>query len=1817
MLQQNRNAGELQLNAADLACARQLLESHKESKDPGPMYDFLISKEDRYATLANGVARGNSIAGGMAIHYLESVAASHNQPITEGQLNDIRFAMAHGYLDMQQIRLDGSVGTIYGDINHKQAALFHKIVFEKFGLPPEAWTLDPVFKAIDEKSRPVYWEQVLNAAGKPVEELKLSVDTYQKMALSSKLAPDEIQKSSQEWFARVDSPSGYWALGKSATSQLFTTPDETPIAIPQCNIDINITPTPQATQRITDEDQVQRDVTNGYLVNKPTHSLSFTDGSLDKTDFASVQMGSIASGGIRPGEIQLDPNMQPSRYLSEYYLERPRYILPETGLFDAATLNGLSAQTTINTYVDPLLLDLTGSGVKMTGLREGVLFDTDNSGTLKRTGWAGPNTGMLVVDNGSGKIENISQMYSEYYVGAAGVEGQPGEKRYQDGFAALASEDRDSNGVIDIDDPIWHKLRIWHDYSPNGIVDPGELKRLDSWRISQINLKATAAGHDDRHGNRVMARSIFMMNGKLREVLAVNFVSSPVSNTIIKRDDNGAFIRSVSGAVATTAYIQLGNKKASLSADELAVNNIYGGNQDDTLTASKAGSWLAGRGGSNTYKGGAGNDVFVISASDVPSHIQGNGGRDTVLISGDKGVALNMARSGITLAQGGDGDDIIVSGGDRGVFIKGGNGNSTLVGGGGNDVLSGGRGKNHIVGGSGKAVIYAGPQGDTIYASEQGSIIHAGGGADRIFGNKRNDVIVAGKGDALIDGGGGINVVVLHGSYADYTFTRTENGYQVKDKVAGRDGTLTLKNIQKLDFADISAVELGANTIIPLNDILIYGDGSPISRSQNTRIPAQAVLGNDFRFNTEAPLVIANVSDAIGGTVQLKDEGDVLFIPDSTFTGMMSFNYEVKSVEGDSALSVLDLSSGESATMRATVVMRSADIPHDPLFTQQTYLNEINVIPVWLDYTGKGVRIGQFEPGGEFATAPEIFDIQHPDLVANVDPHWLATQKKTGELPDEISNHASMVAGVMVAAKNQVGGVGVAYEARLGGHYLSNDGADLTTLGKMSSYDVVNHSWGFKYEFAISNVASGMINLANTLNLTLHYAAANGRGGLGTIIVTTGGNQRKQGGSTQGSLMSNSRFAIQVAAMNSKADLSTLQTNTTPFSNRGASLLVSAPGSHILSSSQQITAERGAVFGAQYSRQQGTSFAAPIVSGITALMLQANPNLGYRDVQQILALSARRVSDPSTQWRTNNARNWNGGGMHVSHDYGFGAVDARAAVRLAESWMDQKTDANQQVLAANHQFSAGKPLSGGETRAASLFLRGDLDVEQVEVDFSAHVGRLGDLTLTLVSPNGTKSILLDRTGKKATSSSSQEDTGSQLSGDFHHTFMSTLQRGENSGGMWRLVVKSAENGLPVELKKWSIRLFGNPVSRDDTYFYTDEFATLATQSPTRASLHDAIDGVAGGRNTLNMAAMSGNVRANLLTGKASLGGELLTLHSPESIHNLISGDGNDILTAGRESSVLDGGRGLNLLEGVSGKEVFVVRKRANGIDWIANFDADKREIIQLVGFAEKRFGALQLKQEGKDVRVQLADNQHILIKNKQITALKDHHFHFEDSFAPPAGYFDSSMRINTSALKRPTVLDNLAVPKQTGIMLNGGGGGVSLSFVDNKMAASLVGKVYQRENAKPALFVVMRQEGRSAYGNAVRGFRHGIDKIDLSAVAIRHFSELTLIKRRSMVIDGLALIQGVDIKSAVQGPEGKNIEFAYLDGLDVEHLDAGDFIFADAEAMLSDSPFGRDDMSQLINITPDFEHSTRAYETVFSPPKTLQRLAHILTASPC
>ena len=115
---------------------------------------------------------------------------------------------------------------------------------------------------------------------------------------------------------------------------------------------------------------------------------------------------------------------------------------------------------------------------------------------------------------------------------------------------------------------------------------------------------------------------------------------------------------------------------------------------------------------------------------------------------------------------------------------------------------------------------------------------------------------------------------------------------------------------------------------------------------------------------------------------------------------------------------ITDIATGQTAPMKGTVWLKTADVPTDALATDEWYLSDANILPVWKDYTGKGVRIGQFEPGGNFSTTREVLDYRHPDLAPNIDANWLAEASagnRAGEGADgNYSTHATLV-----AAKNR------------------------------------------------------------------------------------------------------------------------------------------------------------------------------------------------------------------------------------------------------------------------------------------------------------------------------------------------------------------------------------------------------------------------------------------------------------------------------------------------------------------------------------------------------------------------------------------------------------------------------------------------------------------------------------------------------------------------------------------------------------------------------------------------------------------------------
>lgn len=318
----------------------------------------------------------------------------------------------------------------------------------------------------------------------------------------------------------------------------------------------------------------------------------------------------------------------------------------------------------------------------------------------------------------------------------------------------------------------------------------------------------------------------------------------------------------------------------------------------------------------------------------------------------------------------------------------------------------------------------------------------------------------------------------------------------------------------------------------------------------------------------------------------------------------------------------------------------------------------------------------------------------------------------------------------------------------------------------------------------------------------------------------------------------------------------------------------------------------------------GTSAAAPEVSAVAALMLQANPNLGYRDVQDILALSARNT-DKAALWTINGAGDWNGGGMHVNNDVGYGMVDAHAAVNLAETWTSQSTAANVLQVGGTAQVDQAI-LVGGSGVNSSIDVTSPEQVERAEVILSLNDPQASNLNITLTSPSGTKSVLL-------TTPTSVDPSGNQAQAvpfpSQPYSMTSTQFLGENSTGTWTLNVQDL-NGQSVQLNDWQLVLLGGaPSTSSMPDVFTNEYSYYAAQDPTRKVLNDP-----SGNAVINASPVTSDSVINLNAGTtSSIDKTPLTLTAQTTVNAAYGGDGNDLLYGNGTGDLLYGGRGNDVL----------------------------------------------------------------------------------------------------------------------------------------------------------------------------------------------------------------------------------------------------------------------------------------------------------------
>jgi subtilisin-like proprotein convertase family protein len=488
------------------------------------------------------------------------------------------------------------------------------------------------------------------------------------------------------------------------------------------------------------------------------------------------------------------------------------------------------------------------------------------------------------------------------------------------------------------------------------------------------------------------------------------------------------------------------------------------------------------------------------------------------------------------------------------------------------------------------------------------------------------------------------------------------------------------------------------------------------------------------------------------------------------------------------ALVVLRLAIPHDTALDATAAL---DPLNDPLLSSQWHLAArgiepaaANVDPVWGTSTGAGVTVGIIDDGLQHA---------HPDLAAayltalswdfndgDADP----SPSTAGNCSTSANCHGTAVAGVAAArGDNAIGVSGAAPFASLAGLRLTSGAISDADMAAAFGHQpglihLVNNSWG------PADNGRALDGPAPLAEAAIEQAATQGRGGLGRVFIWAAGNGAQNSDDCNFDGFANQRFAIAVAALADNGQPAS-------YSEPCAALFVAAPSSGGARgiTTTDLVGPAGYSFDDYASTFGGTSSAAPLVSGVVALMLAANPALTWRDVQHVLARSSYRINPADPGWSV---------GRFPHHErFGFGLVDADAAVSLARSWRAVLPE--QAIAAGTRTLNVRVPDNNATGVQDSIVVAttcANLRVEHVEVELTATHPYRGDLQITLTSPAGVVSAL---------SRVRPADSGDNFSA---WRFRSVRHWGETAAGVWTLRLADRETFDVGTWNSWTLRIFG-------------------------------------------------------------------------------------------------------------------------------------------------------------------------------------------------------------------------------------------------------------------------------------------------------------------------------------------------------------------------------------------------------------------------
>ena len=627
-------------------------------------------------------------------------------------------------------------------------------------------------------------------------------------------------------------------------------------------------------------------------------------------------------------------------------------------------------------------------------------------------------------------------------------------------------------------------------------------------------------------------------------------------------------------------------------------------------------------------------------------------------------------------------------------------------------------------------------------------------------------------------------------------------------------------------------------TVNAVNDAPVVANISQQSTAQGTAktvtISASDPEGSSLTYSLSS-VPTSKVSGSVSGTT-------LTLTPVSTYVG--------------TAALTLSVSDGTLTTTKTfNLIVGSFN---DPLYQYQWHLNntgqtnfssssgtssqDINVdTTIASGNTGAGIIVAIVDSGLEIA---------HEDLAANVvsGGSWDFVGGDTDPTPSSSGgDHGTSVAGLTAAVGfNSKGGRGVAPAASLKGfNFLSGQSTanNVSALGGASysaDVDIFNQSYGStRYGDALINSTVAAQYLSGVTNL---------RSNKGAIYIKSSGNSYN--GVRYGSYYFCDTlygFNTGLTCQSSNADpINALPYNIlvgalgatgvkSSYSTSGSAVWVSAPGGEYGSTHPammttdlsgcskgyvQSTTSSSNGFnnssggnphaentGCKYTATfNGTSSAAPVLSGAVALILKANPALTWRDVKHILATTSDQVdASKSNIISTINggpfisvpAWTTNGAGHKFHQWYGFGRVNVGAAVSAAASYTAGSLGSfNTTSWQDSGSLSTVIPDNNSAGITNTMAVSASEIIEAVQIKISLTHPYTGDLGITLTSPAGTRSVLF-------TPYNFFFDTD-DLS---NFVLLTNAFYGEPTNGDWTVGVVDGKSSDTGTLTSWSIRFF--------------------------------------------------------------------------------------------------------------------------------------------------------------------------------------------------------------------------------------------------------------------------------------------------------------------------------------------------------------------------------------------------------------------------